>query len=95
MAVDKDTVAMIAKLARIRVSAEQQEALAGELSNILGWVEQLNELDTKGVAPMTSVVATKPPLRDDGVTEDPMTDEILANAPEAAHGYFTVPKVVE
>ena len=95
MAVDKDTVARIAKLARIRVSPEQQEALAGELSNILGWIEQLNELDTAGVEPMTSVVAMKPPLRKDEVTDGAKTDDILANAPEAAHGFFTVPKVVE
>jgi aspartyl-tRNA(Asn)/glutamyl-tRNA(Gln) amidotransferase subunit C len=95
MAVDKDTVAKIAKLARIRVSEEQQAALAGELSNILGWIEQLNELDTEGVAPMTSVVAMKPKLRDDEVTDGGYPDEILANAPEPAHGFFTVPKVVE
>jgi aspartyl-tRNA(Asn)/glutamyl-tRNA(Gln) amidotransferase subunit C len=95
MAVDKDTVAKIAKLARIRVSEEQQAALAGELSNILGWIEQLNELDTEGVAPMTSVGAMKPKLRDDEVTDGGYPDEILANAPEPAHGFFTVPKVVE
>ena len=95
MAVDKDTVAKIAKLARIRVSEEQQAALAGELSNILGWVEQLNELDTEGVEPMTSVVAIKPRLREDVVTDGRCPDKVLANAPEPAHGFFTVPKVVE
>ena len=95
MAVDKDTVAKIAKLARIRVSEAQQEALSSELSNILGWVEQLNELDTEGVAPMTSVVAVKLPLRDDEVTDGNCPDKILANAPEPAHGFFAVPKVVE
>ena len=95
MAVDKDTVAKIARLARIRVSEEQQSALAGELSNILGWVEQLNELDTEGVEPMTSVVAMKPPLREDKVTDGGCPDKIMANAPEPAHGFFAVPKVVE
>jgi aspartyl-tRNA(Asn)/glutamyl-tRNA(Gln) amidotransferase subunit C len=95
MAVDKDTVAKIARLARIRVSQEQQAALAGELSNILGWVEQLNELDTEGVEPMTSVVAMKPPLREDEVTDGGCPDKIMANAPEPAHGFFAVPKVVE
>ena len=95
MAVDKDTVAKIARLARIRVSEDQQEALAGELSNILGWVEQLSELDTEGVEPMTSVVAMTVPLRDDVVSDGDRRDEILANAPEAAHGFFAVPKVVE
>ena len=95
MAVDKDTVAKIARLARIRVSEDQQEALAGELSNILGWVEQLNELDTEGVEPMTSVVAMKLPMRDDVVSDGECRDRVLANAPEAAHGFFAVPKVVE
>ena len=95
MAVDKDTVAKIARLARIRVSEEQQAALAGELSKILGWVEQLNELDTEGVEPMTSVVAMKPPLREDEVTDGGCPDKIMANAPEPAHGFFAVPKVVE
>jgi aspartyl-tRNA(Asn)/glutamyl-tRNA(Gln) amidotransferase subunit C len=95
MAVDKDTVAKIARLARIRVSEEQQAALAGELSNILGWVEQLGELDTEGVEPMTSVVAMKPPMREDVVTDGDCAEQILANAPEPAYGFFTVPKVVE
>ena len=95
MAVDKDTVAKIARLARIRVSEAQQEALSSELSNILGWVEQLNELDTEGVAPMTSVVAVKLPLRDDKVTDGNCPEKILANALEPAHGFFAVPKVVE
>ncbi len=95
MAVDKDTVAKIARLARIRVRAEQQEALAGELSNILGWVEQLGELDTEGVEPMTSVVAMKPRLREDVVSDGDCRDKVLANAPEPAHGFFTVPKVIE
>ncbi len=95
MAVDKDTVAKIARLARIEVSEEQQEALAGELSNILGWVEQLSELDTEGVQPMTSVVAVKLPMREDQVTDGDCADKVLANAPEPAHGFFTVPKVVE
>jgi aspartyl-tRNA(Asn)/glutamyl-tRNA(Gln) amidotransferase subunit C len=95
MAVDKDTVAKIARLARIKVSEEQQTALAGELSNILGWVEQLGELDTEGVEPMTSVVAMKPALREDKVTDGGCPDKILANAPEPAHGFFAVPKVVE
>ena len=95
MAVDKDTVAKIARLARIRVSEAQQEALSSELSNILGWVEQLNELDTEGVAPMTSVVAMKLPLREDAVTDGNCPDKVLANAPEPEHGFFAVPKVVE
>jgi len=95
MAVDKDTVAHIARLARIRISDEQRSALAGELSDILGWIEQLGEVETDGVEPMTSVVAMKPPMRDDEITDGDRAEEIVRNAPEPAHGFFTVPKVVE
>jgi aspartyl-tRNA(Asn)/glutamyl-tRNA(Gln) amidotransferase subunit C len=95
MAVDKATVARIAKLARIRVPEEQQEALAGELSNILGWIEQLNELDTEGVEPMTSVAAMELPRRADEVTDGGVPDKVIENAPETARGFFAVPKVVE
>ena len=95
MAVDKATVAHIAKLARIRIADEQQDALATELSNILGWVEQLGEIDTDGVAPMTSVVEVRLPTREDTVTDGDCRDKVLQNAPEAPHGFFAVPKVVE
>ena len=95
MAVDRDTVAKIARLARLKVEAPQQEALVGELNGILGWIEQLKEVDTVGVEPMTSVVATKLPLREDVVTEGGRPDLVLANAPDATAGFFTVPKVVE
>jgi aspartyl-tRNA(Asn)/glutamyl-tRNA(Gln) amidotransferase subunit C len=95
MAVDKATVAQIAKLARIRVPEADLEALAGELSHILSWIERLDELDTEGVAPMTSVVAMDLPRRADVVTDGGYPDKIVKNAPEAAHGFFAVPKVVE
>ncbi len=95
MAVDKETVAKIARLARIRVDEAQQAALAGELSNILDWVEQLDELDTEGVEPMTSVVAVEPALRVDAVTDGDCRDKVLANAPEGAAQFYAVPKVVE
>ncbi len=95
MSVDKETVAKIARLARVRVDESQQEALAGELSNILGWIEQLSELDTEGVEPMTSVVSMQLPLREDVVTDGGYADKVTANAPEAAHGFYAVPKVVE
>ncbi len=95
MAVDRATVAQIAKLARIRVPEEDLDALAGELSHILTWIEQLNELDTEGVAPMTSVVEMTLPRRPDAVTDGGYPDQVVANAPEAAHGFFVVPKVVE
>ncbi len=95
MAVDRATVAQIAKLARIRVPEDQLDALSGELSNILTWIEQLDELDTEGVAPMTSVVEVTLPRRADAVTDGGCPDKVVANAPEAAHGFFVVPKVVE
>ncbi|MEX2632265.1 MAG: Asp-tRNA(Asn)/Glu-tRNA(Gln) amidotransferase subunit GatC [Tistlia sp.] len=95
MSVDVDTVRRIAKLACIRVEDEQAASLVGELNNILAWVEQLGELDTEGVPPMTSVVEQKLPLREDAVTDGGRPDEVLANAPERAHGFFVVPRVVE
>ncbi len=95
MSVDKDTVAKIAKLARIRVPEDQQEALAGELSNILGWIEQLDEVETDGVEPMTSVVEMRAPMRDDSVTDGNCRDKVIGNAPDGAEGFFSVPKVVE
>jgi len=95
MAVDRATVAKIAKLARIRVPEQDLDALAGELSNILTWIEQLSELDTTGVAPMTSVVAVELPRRADKVTDGGYPDKVVANAPEAAQNFFAVPKVIE
>jgi aspartyl-tRNA(Asn)/glutamyl-tRNA(Gln) amidotransferase subunit C len=95
MALDKAAVAHIAALARIRLSEAELEPLAGELSQILTWVEQLNEVDTSGVPPMASVAATSLPMRDDLVTDGNRRDEILGNAPRTARGFFVVPKVIE
>jgi aspartyl-tRNA(Asn)/glutamyl-tRNA(Gln) amidotransferase subunit C len=95
MALDKAAVAHIAALARIRLSEAELEPLAGELSQILTWVEQLNEVDTSGVPPMASVAATSLPMRDDLVTDGNRRDEILGNAPHTARGFFVVPKVIE
>ena len=95
MALDKAVVAHIAALARIRLSEAELEALADELSHILTWVEQLNEVDTSGVAPMASAAAASLPMRDDTVTDGGCREAILGNAPRAASGFFTVPKVVE
>lgn len=95
MALDKDTVQRIARLARIKVPDSELDGLAGELDNILGWIEQLNEVDTDGVAPMTSVVEMELPQREDVVTDGGYPEKVLANAPNADRGYFTVPKVVE
>lgn len=95
MALDSDTVRRIAHLARMRVPEAELEPLAGELTNILTWVEQLGEVDTENVPPMTSVVAVRLPMRDDAVDDGGAPDAILANAPDGAPGFFAVPKVVE
>ena len=95
MALDKATVAHIAALARIRLSEAELEPLVGELSQILTWVEQLNEVDTSGVVPMASVAASGLPMREDQVTDGDCREAILGNAPRSARGFFAVPKVVE
>ena len=95
MALDKTEVAHIAALARIRLTEAELEPLAAELSQILGWVELLSELDTADVAPMTSVAAMRLPMREDEVTDGERRDKILQNAPQSARGFFAVPKVVE
>ena len=95
MALDKDAVARIAKLARIRVGDDELDHLAGELSQILGWVEQLSEVDVEGVEPMTSVVEMALKARADEVTDGGHAERIIANAPESADGFFLVPKVIE
>jgi aspartyl-tRNA(Asn)/glutamyl-tRNA(Gln) amidotransferase subunit C len=95
MAVDKAEVAHIARLARIRLAEAELEALSSELSQILGWMEQLGELDTSNVPPMTSVAAMRLPMRDDIVTDGDCRDAILGNAPQGTRGFFVVPKVVE
>jgi aspartyl-tRNA(Asn)/glutamyl-tRNA(Gln) amidotransferase subunit C len=77
------------------MSDEEIERLVPELNNILGWVEQLGEVDTDGVEPLTAVIGQKLRLRDDAVTAGDIRDEILANAPDAEHGFFAVPKVIE
>ncbi|MFT5776070.1 Asp-tRNA(Asn)/Glu-tRNA(Gln) amidotransferase subunit GatC [Hyphomonas sp.] len=95
MSVTKDDVRKVARLSRIAVPEERLEEMAGELNGILGWIDQLNEVDIEGVEPMTSVVATKLPMRDDVVTDGNIQDQILANAPSSADGFFVVPKSVE
>ncbi|MEL6877073.1 MAG: Asp-tRNA(Asn)/Glu-tRNA(Gln) amidotransferase subunit GatC [Pseudomonadota bacterium] len=100
MSVDKQTVAKIASLARIKMSDEELERMAPELSNILDWVEQLGEVDTAQVEPMTAVIPNTLRLRDDEIDADPKTaggrrDDVLANAPAAEHGFYGVPKVIE
>lgn len=95
MSVDHATVRKIASLARIAVTEEQVEAMVPELNNILGWIEQLGEVDTTGVEPMTAVIANSLRLRDDIVTDGNVREAVLANAPAAEHGFFGVPKVIE
>jgi len=95
MSVTSQQVRHIAKLARIGMDDAQIEALVPELNNILGWVEQLGEVNTDGVEPLTAVIDQKLRLRDDEVTAGDCRDDVLANAPNAQHGFFAVPKVIE
>ena len=95
MAIDTDTARKVAKLARIRVEEDDLPALAGKLSGILGFMEQLNEVDVTGVEPMTSVTPMRLKQRADVVTDGDMQAAVLKNAPDAREGFFAVPKVVE
>ncbi len=95
MSIDKETAAKVAKLARIRVEDDALPALAEEFNNILGFIEQLGEVDVEGVEPMTSVTPMRLKRREDQVTEGGMSEKVLSNAPDAREGFFAVPKVVE
>lgn len=97
---DRATVAKIASLARIKMTEDELDRMAPELSGILDWVEQLSEVDCSGVEPMTAVIPNTLRLRADEVNADPKTggdrrEDVLANAPVAEHGFFGVPKVIE
>jgi aspartyl-tRNA(Asn)/glutamyl-tRNA(Gln) amidotransferase subunit C len=95
MSLDRKTVAHIATLARLRLTDEELDAYAKELQGILHWVEQLNEVDVSGIEPMSGVERFALPRRKDEITDGNCRDRILANAPDPAAGFFTVPKVVE
>jgi aspartyl-tRNA(Asn)/glutamyl-tRNA(Gln) amidotransferase subunit C len=95
MSVDKATVRRIAKLARIALPEERVEPMMAEMNRILGWIEQLQEVDITGVEPMTSVVTQKLKMREDVVTAGGDAAAILANAPQAEDQFFVVPKVLE
>ncbi len=95
MSLDKETVAKIAHLARIHVPEQELEALAGDLSTIIDWVEQLAEVDTEDVVPTTSAVDLVLRWRADRVDDGNYAGDVLANAPEAEHGFYAVPKVLE
>ncbi len=95
MSVDTNTVRRVASLARIAITDPEAERLAPELGQILGWIEQLGEVDTGGVEPMTAVIPNHLRLRADVVSDGAVRDAVLANAPAAEGGFFTVPKVIE
>ncbi|MCT4555575.1 MAG: Asp-tRNA(Asn)/Glu-tRNA(Gln) amidotransferase subunit GatC [Pelagimonas sp.] len=95
MSIDTATAAKVAKLARIKVEDDALPALAQEFSNILEFIEQLNEVDVEGVEPMVSVTPMRLKRRVDGVTDGDQQDKVLKNAPDAREGFFAVPKVVE
>lgn len=95
MSVDTETVLRIANLARIAMSEEEAERLKPDLNDILGFVEQLGEVDTSGVEPLSVVIENHTRMREDVVTDGDKREDILANAPVAEHGFFGVPKVIE
>ena len=95
MSVTEKEVRHVAKLARLALGEDEISRMVPELNNILGWVEQLGEVDTDGVEPLTAVIANELRLRDDVVNDGDVRDDILANAPDAQHGFFAVPKVIE
>jgi len=95
MSVNAEQVRHVAKLARIAMSDAEVDALVPELNQILGWVEQLATVDTEGVEPLTAVIEQRLRLRDDVVDDGDVRDKVLLNAPDAQHGFFAVPKVIE
>ena len=95
MSVTDADVRKVARLARISITEDRVAPMTQELNTILGWIEQLNEVDVDGVEPMTSVVEASLPMREDVVTDGNIADKVLANAPNAQDGFFVVPKVVE
>ena len=95
MTIDAATVRKVAKLARIAEPEARLNGLAHELNGIMAWIEQLGEVDTKDVEPMTSAVHQTLPMRDDVVTDGARPEQVLSNAPRADRGFFVVPKVVE
>jgi aspartyl-tRNA(Asn)/glutamyl-tRNA(Gln) amidotransferase subunit C len=95
LALDPATIGRIARLARIRIEDWQAEQLGHELNSILGWIEQLNEVDIEGVKPLTGVAQVALAMREDAVTDGGLVEEVLANAPDRAGSFYAVPKVVE
>ena len=95
MSIDIETARKVAHLARIKVEEDRLPALAAEFNNILGFIEQLNEVNVEEIEPMVSVTPMRLKRREDVVTDGGYQDKILSNAPDAREGFFAVPKVVE
>lgn len=95
MSVDEKQVRHVARLARLALSDAEIATMVPELNNILNWVEQLAEVDTSGVEPLTAVIDNELRLRDDVVNDGDVREAVLKNAPDAQHGFFAVPKVIE
>ncbi|MCP4818207.1 Asp-tRNA(Asn)/Glu-tRNA(Gln) amidotransferase subunit GatC [Shimia sp. Alg240-R146] len=95
MSIDESTAAKVAKLARIKVEEDALPALAQEFNAVLGFIEQLNEVDVEGVEPMVSVTPMRLKRREDVVNDGDQQEKVLSNAPDAREGFFTVPKVVD
>jgi aspartyl-tRNA(Asn)/glutamyl-tRNA(Gln) amidotransferase subunit C len=95
MSVDEKMVQRVAGLARLKLAPGAAAPLANELNNILGWIDQLQAVDTGNIQPMNAVIPNQRPWREDAVTDGNIAQDVLANAPEAAHGFFAVPKVIE
>ena len=95
MSVTEKEVSHVAKLARLALGEDEIARMVPELNNILGWVEQLGEVNTDGIEPLTAVIDNQLRLRDDVVNDGDCRDDVLANAPDAQHGFFAVPKVIE
>ncbi len=95
MSLDPATVRRIARLARLRIDDEQVARMQGDLNGILGWIEQLNEVDVTGIEPLTGAAMMAMRLREDGVTDGNLQEAVLSNAPDRDGPFYAVPKVVE
>ena len=95
MTIDKDIVAKVSNLARIKINNDQLSTISNELESVIEWIDTLNEVKTDGVEPIANVSGQKLPLREDKVTDGGYSEKILNNAPEKESGFFVVPKVVE
>lgn len=95
MSIDKDTVAKVSNLARIKIDKDQLNTISNELESVIEWIDTLSEVNTDGIEPVANVSGQKLPLREDIVTDGGYSEKILKNAPEKESSFFVVPKVVE